>query len=212
MRDQQRVLMDTILGAKAGRSLKIDAPFLTFRDLLDCVREVAKHLGGDPEALSPHTVQGWFKAGAVTEYNKKRITRNRLYCGIDLIRVASVFYLTHTSHVHVKTAGVIADAAVKEIKSHFEQLGQLKPEAGFVPSSFIVAVTRKGRWKIFCTEDRKFLDIHLMCSGLSLVFNHNLLIGLAYPILGNKWKEKALWLRGVIEREIAKKTAKKGFQ
>ena len=102
MRDQQRALVDTILGAKDGGALKIDGRFLTFGELLDCVREISRCLGGNPEALSPHTVQGWFNAGVVTEHNKERDTRNRLYCGFDLIRIASVFYLTHTSHVPPK--------------------------------------------------------------------------------------------------------------
>lgn len=202
--------MDTILGAKDGGALKLDAPFLTFGELLECLREVSKCLGGDPAALSPHTVQGWFKAGVVTEYKPKRVTRNRLYCGFDLIRIASVFYLTHTSHVLTETAGLMADMAVKELDSHFEQLGQIAPEMEFTPSNFIVAVTEEGGWKIFCTEDRRFLEVQLMCRGLGLVFNHSLLIGFAYPVLGDKWKEKALWLKGVIEREIAKRSPKKG--
>jgi hypothetical protein len=209
MRDQQRALLDTILGAKEGGALKLDAPFLTFAELLDCVREIAEHLYGGPDELSPHTVQGWFKAGIITEYNKNRATRNRVYCGYDLIRVASVVYLTHTAHLSAKTAGAIADVAVTEVDTHFQRVALSDPSPEINPADYVVAVTEKGGWKIFCTEDPNFFNTHVKVSGLCILFNYNLLASFAFPILHGKWIEKATWLEGVIEREIAKKTPKK---
>jgi hypothetical protein len=209
MRDQQRLLRD-ILGAKDGGALKIDAPFLTFAELLGCVREISKHLYGGSDEISPHTVQGWFKAGIVTEHNKNRTTRNRLYCGLDLIRVASVVYLTQTSHLSAKTAGVIADVAVTEVDTHFQRVALTEPNLEIVPADYIVAVTKDGGWKIFCTDDLKFFNAHLKISGLCILFNYNLLAAFSIPILNDKWIEKATWFEGLIEREIAKKAPKKG--
>lgn len=212
MRDQQRILFDTILGARNSTgALKMEAAFLTFADLLDCVRQIAANLGGNPEALNPHTVQGWFKTGIVKEHNTNRTTRNRLYCGIDLIRVASVFYLTHTAHVYVETAGHIADVAVREILERLETCHpSMDPNADLNPADFIVAVTNEGQWKIFRPDDRKSLDMSMRIAGLSVLFNFVLLIAYAIPVLQEKWKEKAEWLKGLIERALSKKTAKGG--
>jgi hypothetical protein len=122
--------------------------------------------------------------------------------------VASVFYLTHTARLSTEAAGERATLATKEVAVRFGHgVGRIDPGIELNPADYIVAATGNGTWLIRCPVNRNALDLSLKISGLSILFNYNLLVAFAFPILGEKWKEKALWLKGVMEREMARKAA-----
>jgi hypothetical protein len=211
MRQQQKILYDTIVGARSGDgALLMDAPFLTFGEVLECVREIVKVLAADYGEIPANTLQTWLKARLSIQAD--RPTRNRLYSGMDLVRIASVYYLAHVTKVDIGLAIHMADFGMTELARDSRRFA---PEAfrEFHPAGCIIArpAHMPGEWTIGFAgdpddpKDPTLLHKHLMIAGCSTVFNFALVVGLTAPILNDKWNAKATWLRSVIEREIAKR-------
>ena len=207
MRQQQQTLVNTMLGARAeGGALKIDAPFLTFTEVLECTRDIVKFFSGDPGAIPANTIQTWMKSRISVQ--AERPTRNRLYSGMDLIRIASVYYLAHVTKADIGLAVHMVDFGMAELARDSRRfVPDVNPLREFHPGGYIIAkpALTPGEWMIACADDAASLHKHLMVAGCSTVFNFALVVGLASTILGDKWQAKAAWLMGVVEREIAKK-------
>jgi hypothetical protein len=200
MRPQQKAILE----AMSGGSLLLEAPFLTSADLMDCAATVSKYLGGDPARMNRNTVQSWLKAGYLSESNPKREIRNRLYSGLDLIRLATIFHVTHVG-ISIRAATAMADAVRTEIVEDFGQFAaEMDSTTTIRPGDFLLASTRDGGWQIEkpCTQD--VLNGMLKISGLVMVFNFNLLVQFSVAALGEKWKEKAGALKEKMEAYLAK--------
>ncbi len=206
MRDQKRILYDTIIGAHAEGALKIDAPFLTFADVMECIREIARLLDGNAENLAANTLQTWLKSRVTIQ--EDRATRNRLFSGLDLIHISSVAYLAHVAGVPITLATEMAAAAMDELIAHPESYGKAGDAMAFAPGNYVIATPardREGYWDVLSPTNADEFRLRIMRAGAMYVFHFALLVGFAFPILGEKWRAKANWLKGVIEREIAKK-------
>ncbi len=124
-------------------------------------------------------------------------------------RVAAVFHIGHTANIGSEVAGVIADYAVEELDADFAGFGTQGNPFDLSPTNYIVAITHHGRWAIECPKDQARFDLLLRRSSVTVLFNHNALIQMTWPILQEKWKQKAEWLLGVIKRDLAKKKSAK---
>jgi len=210
VRQQKWILYETIIGARVKGALRIDAPFLTFADVLQCTREIVTPISGDHGAISPNTVQGWMKSRI--EVQAGRPTRNRLYSGLDLIRIASLYYLSRTSAVDIKIAVAMVDHAVGELTRDAERFIAVDDLLEFRPGDYIVARPDKTPRKFTVAvgiPDANYFHKLLSVQGYAAVFNFGLLVRFALPILEMKWDEKARWLLGEIDRQIAKKERKR---
>jgi len=196
-----------MLGARAeGGALKIDAPFLTFTEVLECVREIVKNIAADYGEIPANTVQTWMKSRLSIQ--AERPTRNRLYSGMDLIRIASVYYLVHVTKVDMGLAIHMADFGMAELARDSRRFApDVSPLKEFHAGGYVIArpADRTGEWIIACADDATPMRKLLMIAGCSTVFNFALVVEFTSVILLDKWDSKTKWLMGVMEREIAKK-------
>jgi len=208
MRPQQQAILE----AMSKGALKLDSPFLTHGDLLECASEVSQHLGGDPSRMSRSTVQAWVKGGVIRESNPDREIRNRLYSGLDLIRLATIFHISHVG-ISVHAASRFADAIEKELRTNFEQFdSELKLSPEIRPGEYLLASTMEGEWHLRKPDSVEVMNRSIQISGLTLVFNFNLLCRFSFAILGKKWKEKATALKDKMEAYLAKHPPKAARQ
>jgi hypothetical protein len=210
MRQQQKILYETIMSARAGGALKIDAPFLTFGEVLEGVREIVKEIAADYGAVPANTVQTWMKSRLSIQAD--RPTRNRLYSGLDLIRIASVYYLVHVAKVDFGLAIHMVDFGMDELdrdSRHFAP--DVSPLQEFHPAGYIIArpAQTAGEWTIASADDADLLHKHLMRGACATVFNFALVVWFASGIALDRWDAKAAWLMDAMEREIAKRKGKR---
>jgi hypothetical protein len=200
MRPQQKAILE----AMSGGTLRLDAPFLTSADLMDCAATVSKFLGGDPAKMNRNTVQSWLKAGYLRESNPEREIRNRLYSGLDLIRLAAIFHVTHVG-ISIHAATGIADAIYTELSEDFDQFAKaLDSTTNINPSDYLLAATRDGSWRVQKPQTQEALNAVMKTSGLVMVFNFNLLVQFSFAALGEKWREKAGALKEKMDAYLAK--------
>jgi DNA-binding transcriptional MerR regulator len=193
MRSQQKAIFAALLKAKEGSALKIDAPFLTFGDLLECAGKVSSILGGDAGKLNRHTVQAWLKQGLLSE--GARSDRNRLFRGLDVIRLATIFQLSLLG-LPAKAAAAFADQVFAHFEEHFaRRWGAIPITPGFEVEDCVWGVAEKDGWTVYRGGTLDQFHRVLLGKGASAILNARVLVSFAIATVGEKWQQKAESLR-----------------
>ena len=189
MRSQQRAIFDALVGVAEGGTFRMDVPFLPFGDALDCVAEVTKHLMGKRVRLNRNTAQAWLRAGLLPE--PARTERNRLFSGVDVIPLATMFFLTQAGvprKLSIAFTGQVMDQFKEHIGEHWKGL---QPGEPFDPEDLVYAWREGGRWGIMRGGSIEQLHGVLRLGFPTVVLPAKFLVFFVTAVVTAKWEEKA---------------------
>jgi hypothetical protein len=210
MRPQHRYVLDALLAARKGGSLDLDARFLTLEDLLDCIRRAAELLGFTNRDINRHTVETWIRSGILGEQTPRPL-RNRLYSGVDVVRLLAVWSLTHLG-ITPKVGKLISDELIEALGTQaFHRLVRLEPSLKLderdliwvVPGGLDGGLTVRGiGHKPASDGTPKRLAVSLQSHGAAVLVNASVICSFAVATVGERcdqkvrqWKERLEDLR-----------------
>ncbi len=196
------------------------AEFLTFEDLLECARKTANEMGARNATFNKNSVQTWLRSGVLGDSSKpSRVTRNRLYSTVDVIRLAAIMALVHLG-LRALDAANIAKEIVHAVGTDWLNRAELLeaiPELDARDLIYVVPGEKEGVVAIYGVSpestkefaNKEFL-LNLYRFGVATVVDARFLVHVATAITVEKHKAKLLQWRDRLKAELAKAQKKKG--
>ena len=159
MRPQQIAILEAMLEAKIGTTLRLDMGFMTLGELVAGAEAVLEELGF-PHTVNRNTVQAWSTAGLLSKRDSKPELRNRLYSAIDmmlLVGVAVVSRLGFSQNLAKKLSIGIKLQLEHNARDLFEVNGDPDQQASRLLLLSPCAPPDEGHWDVGTNLDQNGL-------------------------------------------------------
>ncbi len=204
MKPYTKATLDALLEAKHDGTLSLERAWLTLADLMECTESVLRHCEVYPRPLNRKTIQSWIAGGVLPE--AMRVTRNRLYTGGDVFRLAVGVVLSEQGLplVAIKEFVRFAD---EQLQQQIEKDPQpftrhLDLELPFDPSTYFWVVPDAKGSRAMVIEDAHLLELELRSRTMVSGVNYVMIANVVFNVVTEFHHEKLSRFLDVVKAEI----------